>query len=502
MSTPPDINDQAANLDRRNFVKGLSAAGVGVALSGIAAPFVSAVEATATGRRRRYAIVGTGSRHEMYQDAIEKDFPEYAELVGLCDVNPGRVEVARSRSLKNKATPPPAYVAADFNRMITETKPDYVIVTTVDATHDDYIVRAMEAGCDVISEKPMTTTAEKAQRILDAKKRTGRNLRVTFNYRYSPPRTQVKDLLMSGVIGDVLSADFHWMLNTSHGTDYFRRWHSNKKNSGGLMIHKASHHFDLVNWWLGAVPVTVTATGKRDFYTPAMARRFGLTGPHERCHTCPEQAKCGFFLDLAANPGLKSLYLDNEKYDGYFRDRCVFRADIDIEDTMNVIVGYDNGATLSYSLNTFNAWEGYTVIFNGTLGRIEHTIVEALYVNGTDTVQGGIAENGVTTRIIPIRGAPRTVEPWTGEGGHGGGDAVMLAEIFHPNPPADKYQRASDERGGAAAIAVGISANRCFASGQAVKVADIMPAYARPDYAPMPSRTGPLPMPEPRAIRT
>jgi predicted dehydrogenase len=294
----------------------------------------------------------------------------------------------------------------------------------------------------------MTTTAEKCRRILDAKQRTGRNLRVTFNYRYSPPRTQVKDLLMSGVIGDLLSVDFHWMLNTTHGADYFRRWHGQKRNSGGLMIHKASHHFDLVNWWLGALPVTVHATGKRGFYTPAMARRFGLSGPHERCHTCAEKDKCGFFLDLAANPGLKSLYLDNEKHDGYFRDRCVFRPEIDIEDTMNVLVTYDNDVTLAYSLNAFNAWEGYTVIFNGTLGRIEHTIVESTYVSGTDTVQGGIADNGVTTRVIPLRGAPRTIEPWTGTGGHGGGDKVMLDEIFLPQPFWSGSPRTSVSRRG------------------------------------------------------
>jgi predicted dehydrogenase len=78
---------------------------------------------------------------------------------------------------------------------------------------------------------------------------------VTFNYRYSPFRSQVKELLMSGEIGDVLSVDFHWLLNTVHGADYFRRWHSNKAISGGLMVHKATHHFDLVNWWLSDMPV-------------------------------------------------------------------------------------------------------------------------------------------------------------------------------------------------------------------------------------------------------
>jgi predicted dehydrogenase len=445
--------------------------------------------------RRRYAIVGVGSRHELYQDGIEKDHAAWAQLVGVCDSNAGRVEVARQRSKKNGAPVPPAYAAADFSRMLTETAPDVVIVTTSDAAHHDYIVRAMEAGCDVITEKPMTTDADKCRQILDARCRTGRRCRVTFNYRYSPPRSQVKDLLMSGEIGDVLSVDFHWLLNTHHGADYFRRWHSQKKNSGGLMVHKSTHHFDLVNWWLGAMPVTVMATGKREYYTPETARRLGLAGPHERCRTCPEGGQCGFYMDLAASPTHQELYLDCEKHDGYFRDRCVFRSDIDIEDTMNVIVGYDSGATLSYSLNAFNAWEGYSVAFNGTKGRLEHTIVESVYVNGAEAVQGGIADGGVTTRIIPLRGEPRTVVPWSAKGDHGGGDRLMLEDIFLPDLPPDKYLRAADERAGACSILVGIAANRCFETGGSVRISELVPDLPKPDYAPMPLRGGPLPMP-------
>ena len=453
--------------------------------------------------RRTYAIVGTGSRSQMYRDAIEQAYPTHATLVGLCDSNSGRLQLARDRAQSHGATPPPVYQAAEFARMLAERRPDYVIVTTPDATHDEYIIRAMEAGCDVITEKPLTTTAERCQRLLEAKQRTGRNLRVTFNYRYSPARTQVKDLLMRGEIGDILSVDFHWMLNTSHGADYFRRWHAHKDISGGLLIHKASHHFDLVNWWLGALPVTVQATGKRDFYTPAIAARFGLTAPGPRCHTCAEKSRCGFHLDLAATPGLKALYLDHEHHDGYLRDRCVFRPEIDIEDTMNVLVGYDNGATLAYSLNAFNAWEGYTIAFNGTLGRIEHSIVESTYVNGTDTVQGGIATDGVTTRLIALRGAPRTLTPWASTGGHGGGDEVMLGEIFLPaTTKPDPYRRASDERGGAAAILVGLAANQSIATGQPVRIAELLTAFTPPATAPMPGRTDPLPMPQPSALRT
>ncbi|PTX97900.1 Gfo/Idh/MocA family oxidoreductase [Opitutus sp. ER46] len=446
-------------------------------------------------QRRRYAIVGLGSRHEIYQDAIEQPYADRAQLVGLCDSNVARVDLARERSKKNGAVVPLGYVAADFGRMLKETKPDVVIVTTADFMHHEYLVRAMEAGCDVITEKPMTIDAEKCRQIVDARRRTSRNCRVTFNYRYSPPRSQVKELLMAGEIGEILSVDFHWLLNTHHGADYFRRWHSHKQFSGGLFVHKATHHFDLINWWLGATPVSVMAMGKREFYTPATAKRMGLTGPHERCHTCPEKDRCGFYMDLAAFPHLKALYLDCEAHDGYYRDRCVWRPDIDIEDTMNALVNYDTGATLSYSLNAFNAWEGYTVSFNGTKGRLEHTIVESTYINGAETVQGGIAANGVKTRIIPLRGAGYDITPWTAEGDHGGGDRLMLQDIFAPDPSIDRYKRVADERAGAWSILVGIAANRSLQTGAKVNINDLVPGLERPDYPPMPSRTEPLPMP-------
>src|SRR5439155_15854193 len=156
------------------------------------------------------------SRSGMYQGAIEKDYREHAVLLGICDKNAGRMELARRTAKGNGVEPPAAYAPAEFEKMIAETKPDAVIVTTMCATHHEYIVRAMKAGVDVITEKPMTTTAETVQEIFDTRKSTGRKCRVTFNYRYSPPRTQVKDILMSGAIGDVLSVDFHWMLNTHH----------------------------------------------------------------------------------------------------------------------------------------------------------------------------------------------------------------------------------------------------------------------------------------------
>jgi hypothetical protein len=240
----------------------------------------------------------------------------------------------------------------------------------------------------------------------------------------------------------------------------------------------------------------VHATGKREFYTPKMAKRLGLASHHERCHTCPEKERCGFELSLAANRTLKQLYLDNEQYDGYFRDRCVFRPDIDIEDTMNVLVAYDSGATLCYSINAFNAWEGYQVVFNGTRGRIEHKIEEKVYVSGDGSVAGAIRAGGVSTRVFPLRGPAQDVQVWEGQGGHGGGDDLMLRDLFLPEKEPDKYLRAADQRAGAYSILTGIAANLGIASGQPVKIADLAQNTGYPDYPKMPSHDEPVPMPQ------
>jgi hypothetical protein len=225
-----------------------------------------------------------------------------------------------------------------------------------------------------------------------------------------------------------------------------------------------------------------------------MAQRMGLQSHHERCHTCPEKEKCSFFLDITKDKNFKELYFDNEQHDGYFRDRCVWRPDIDIEDTMNVIVKYKTGATLSYSLNAMNSWEGYIIAFNGTKGRIEHQIVEGGAVSaGATNYQAD--QDRERTRLIPLRGQPQDLEVWTGTGGHGGGDNLMLTEVFGTSGD-DKYKRAADERSGLYSILVGVAANQCFTSGSSVKISELVSGLSSPIVAPMPTRDTPIPMPQ------
>jgi predicted dehydrogenase len=304
---------------------------------------------------------------------------------------------------------------------------------------------------------------------------------VAFNYRYSPRNSMVKRLLADGAIGSVLSVHFEWLLDTRHGADYFRRWHRDKRNSGGLMVHKASHHWDLVNWWLDSRPEKVYGAGRLAFYGRENAEERGVTRFYERAHGSEAARHDPFAIDLADDPTLRGLYLDAEGEDGYLRDQSVFGNNISIEDDMAVLVSYASGATMSYHLTAYSPWEGYRVMFNGTKGRLELDVTEASYVSGSrdDVNQPGRsdpppAEQGTRLLLRPLWEPPREVEVSEEGAGHGGGDVRMLATLFDRDRQDDPLRRASNHVDGALAILTGIAANRSFATGEPVAIADLV----------------------------
>lgn len=432
---------------------------------------------------KNYCIVGLGSRGlYMYAQDLLANYRDVARLTGLCDINAGRIDNAKQVLGEDI----PGFT--DFEHMLDEVPCDVVIVTTKDAAHDHYIIRAMERGKDVITEKPMTTTADKCNAILEAERRTGRNVRVTFNYRYAPYKTQVKKLLREGIIGEIHSVEFRWFLDTVHGADYFRRWHARKENSGGLIVHKSTHHFDLINWWLDLEPQEVAAMGARKYYVPSRYPEHG-----ERCATCQVAAGCEFYLDLGADEKLKRLYKDNEQLDGYYRDRCVFSEDIDIEDTLSVIVRYPQQIQLTYGLTAATSFEGWQVAFNGSKGRLEAFEPEYFVEQHEQTQfarrssqdirkpmdwrngkEGEISRfDALQIRFYPLFGGVQTFDvPYVQEG-HGGGDRLLRDHLFR-DASHDPYGHVAGTRAGAMSILVGIAANKSMAENQFVRIGDLL----------------------------
>jgi predicted dehydrogenase len=467
---------------------------------------------------RRYAFVGTGHRAQMFFDALLDSHADVGTPVALCDVNATRMGYYNEMwtAARADAVPLTTYAPERFGVMLEAERPDAVVVTTPDHTHADFISAALVHGCDVVTEKPLTTDLRGCQVILDAARRSPADLFLTFNYRYSPRNAKVKELVAGGAIGQVTSVHFEWVLDTVHGADYFRRWHREKANSGGLLVHKSTHHFDLVNWWLDALPETVFAMGDLRFYGARNAAQRGLGARPPRSHGAA--AGDPFALDLAGSPRLARLYLDAEHEDGYLRDRDVFSDGITIEDNMAVLVAYDDRALLTYSLNAHAPWEGYRVAINGTAGRLELDVCERAHVTagsagrvvdpsaephggaghagdatadaagmraagtaGTAGTAGAPARRPHTTLVLQRHWEPaRHVEVVEGEGSHGGGDARLLDDIFRGARGDDPLGRRAGLLDGIRSVAVGVAANRAIAGGQVVAIADLgLPLSAR-----------------------
>ena len=434
--------------------------------------------------KKRFAIVGTGGRATMYVDALTKRFKDHCALVGFCDTSMVRMKYHNNRVIEGLNHPPvPMYLADKFDQMIKETKADAVIVTTVDCYHSDYIVRAMELGCDAITEKPMTTDAKKANQIFDAIAKTGKKLRVTHNYRYSTYATKFREMIMNGAVGTPQQVDFSWVLDTRHGADYFRRWHREMDKSGGLLIHKASHHFDLINWWIQGRPKSVFANGGLKFYGKENAKKRGKEYSYTRYTGVPEAKDDPFALFLDSSPSMKALYLDAEAETGYLRDRNVFNEGpgappITIYDTHALTAKYDNDVILNYSLVAYSPWEGFRVAVTGDKGRLE------LYdKHGSHIIAGQSDEelareqargNAQELKHFPMFGVPKVIEVPTAKGGHGGGDPVMLEQIFSPTPPQDPFSRAATHIDGAAAVLIGAAGNVSIESGKPVNIDDLL----------------------------
>jgi predicted dehydrogenase len=395
--------------------------------------------------KTRIAIVGTGVRGlGMWGQELLAAQGDWVELVGLCDSNPLRV--AAGKKLLNVTTP----IFTDFEKMVRQAKPERIIVATVDAAHHESIIQGMKMGCDVITEKPMTTDEKKCQAILDTEKKTGQKVVVAFNYRYSPHREKIKEILKAGEIGEVVSADFHWYLDTSHGADFFRRWHRLRENSGSLLVHQATHHFDLMNWWLDAEPSEVFAYGKLE--------RFGSNGEFRgnRCLGCPHSKKCNYFWDITKSENLMQLYVGCEAADDYQRDGCVFRHDVNIWDTMAVQVKYSNDVHLSYSLNAFMPYEGYRIAFNGTKGRVEAWIYERQPWQTPKQQEIRLTKIPGPTQIIAV---PHAADS----------DNRLRQMLFAPNAP-DPHKQVAGSREGALAVLTGIAAGKSIDEKMPVKI--------------------------------
>ena len=329
--------------------------------------------------------------------------------------------------------------------MCDKAKPELLMVTTVDTFHHEYIVKGLDRGLDVMTEKPMVIDEKQCQAVLDAEKRNNRKIVVTFNYRYAPKHPKVKEdpavrRDREGPVGRL-----RWYLDVIHGADYFRRWHRLEESAAAAL--GAQGQSPLRSREL----VARRRSGRGHGATENFAV-YGQNGQFRstNCRACPHKKECRFYYDITTNATRMKLYVGAEDVDGYYRDGCVFREDVDIYDTMSAVVKYSNDVSMSYSLNAHMPFEGFRVAFNGELGRLE--------VRDYERQPWEVAEEDETEIYVTKSFGKRVRVPLPRvEGGHGGGDDRLRDLIFRKAQAPD-HMKLPDSRAGAMSCLTGIAA--------------------------------------------
>ncbi len=463
-------NQEKMGLSRRSFLQktGITAAG-----SMMISPAFSNI-LNDLSRKKRVALVGTGIRGiSFFGKYLQDEYADVVEFVGLCDINPGRLKYAKEHIGVDCA------LYTNFDEMLEKEEIDILMVTTVDSTHDEFIVKGLNKNINVVTEKPMTTDEEKCQHIIDAQRNSKAKLIMAFNYRYGKLFTKLKEIIEARDIGELVSIDLNWYLNTFHGASYFRRWHGITAKSGTLLLHKSAHHFDLLNWFIGSDPIEVMAYGDLEKYGKNNTFR------GENCRSCSFKDECKFYWDITKNDSYMKLYVENEAYDGYIRDNCVWREEIDVFDKHSVQIKYANNVIVNYSLTTYSPFEGFRFGFNGKEGRLEtqegipwrdSEAIDQSKVHEKEMDQSSHTEAELQYHEIVYQRnfeKPNRIEYPYVRSGHWGGDKLMFDEIFRGEVIDPKFHHAADVRDGSLAVLIGIAARKSIHEKRLVKIAEL-----------------------------
>ena len=403
------------------------------------------------------------------EQAVE-DHSHDARVVAVCDVDVQRARDVMELLRQAGAEDPPT-VHDSLVALLTAHRPDVLIIASPDDTHAGCILTALEQhDLHIIVEKPMTRTAAEARRVLAAVEEEPSRLRVSHNLRYDPRHQRIKRLLSEQVVGRPLQVMLNYFVDLRHGASYFLRWHRSRERSGGLSVHKSTHHIDLVNWWLGMEPRWVVASGGRAYFgadsphrprdgsgrplrgssakqaDPYQVERIGRGAPPEPCRD---------FLGLA--------YPMQYPQDA---DRGLYDEEIDIEDHFSALIGYD-GASLSYGITFSAPWEGYRLVITGTHGQIETSVGQ--YPDGSPVPDTG------KLVVHPLFSRSFEVPDVQVGGGHERADLELRRELFGASSAAtQRLGLAASPREGAVAVAAGEAIWRSILQARLVRIEELL----------------------------
>ncbi|MCC7494250.1 MAG: Gfo/Idh/MocA family oxidoreductase [Fimbriimonadaceae bacterium] len=333
----------------------------------------------------RVGVIGVSGRGGLARQWQQPQAGGRSLLVGGADVNEGFLK-------KFSEDLPDAFVSTDYRRLLERPDIDAIAVCSPDFCHEEHAVAALEAGKHVFCEKPLAITVPGCDRILNTWRAHGQRLMVGFNMRYMNIFRVMKEILESGVIGQLKAV---WVRHfVGHGGHfYYHDWHATQRQATSLLLQKGSHDIDMIHWLSGAYTQRVTAFGALSYY--------GGEQPNDlECPSCDRRRDC---------PDVQTAWPGHE--------RCAFRQEVDVEDNNMVLMQLEGGILASYLQCHFTPDYHRNYVFIGTEGRLENSEPE-------NRVWVQTRRSGTWREL-----ADRTYEIKRAHGTHGGADPV-IAEDF------------------------------------------------------------------------
>lgn len=289
-------------------------------------------------QKLRVAIVGMGSRGTHCFAELLSKRQDACEIVAMCDCNPVRLNLAAEKyGVVNR------YV--DFAAMLATEQLDGLVITVPDYLHAALAVQALEAGVNVLTDKPLATTVKGCRQIIAAAEKSGKVIMIGFNLRHHAVLRRLKQIISDGVLGRVFMVENREFYHG--GRTYMARWNRKQEFCRSLWIHKGSHDFDVFNWLLDfPKPRKVSAFARIDVLNREnlpFALKEGVE-PGPTCTACPYAKICP---DVAPHTA-PEWAAEAQKADGYAKDLCMYLSDKDVHDNGIAMVEYDNGIKASH----------------------------------------------------------------------------------------------------------------------------------------------------------
>lgn len=385
-------------------------------------------------KRHRVGIIGTGMRAMFLVNEILKR--EDFEIVAVADINQKSIDMIKA-----------SYGAdwdeyLDYKELLKRDDIEGVIILSPDYAHEEQAIAAFEAGKHLFLEKPIAISIEGAKRVIQKRDESGKTLLIGFVLRYNKQFMKMKEIIESGVIGELKTG---WILHSvGAGSDwYFHDWHGKMINTGGLLLQKGSHDFDIINWIADSEIKRIAAFGSQNFF--GGDRDNDLTCPVcEDRNTCTEAVRESHIGWKTPNGTQAEVHYNQ------WRDQCAFRKEIDVLDDHHVILEYKNGVKVTYLECHYTPDDNREFIFVGTKGKLALD-------NAKDTITVELRHSMYDRKEEILYKNLQSSE------GHGGGDKNILDDFARALSTGQQPNAGGEE--GLRAIEVGLLAHKSINEG-------------------------------------